>query len=342
MRIVHASNFSIKYKGANYYSIPYKLSHALTRLGHMVIDYADRDVANGNLLRIRELGKSRANKFLLDLCREVKPDLLLLGHCTIISPKTISAIKAAKPDMHIAHWNCDGLFVPENLARLRSLAPIVDATFVTTAGQSLQQIVQNGGRACFMPNPIDPSVETLKVFESNVPDDLVFLTGFNHYDHEKLEICDAIRTRLPDVKFDVRGLYGIPVVFGAEHFDVLSRAKMGLNVSKRNDVYLYSSDRMAHLMGCGLLTLVDKRTGFGDIFSDDELVLYADVDDLIAKIDLFRNNDAERIRIAKRGWQRAHEDFNSLKVAQWILDVTFQTESKHKYAWPTEIIEAPL
>ena len=113
--------------------------------------------------------------------------------------------------------------------------------------------------------------------------DLVFLTGFNSYDKEKLEICDAIKARLPDLKFDVRGLYGVPGVWGADVFDVMANARMGLNISKRNDVYLYSSDRMAQLMGLGILTLIDKRTRFDEIFGPDELVTYDGIDDLVAK-----------------------------------------------------------
>ena len=79
MKIVHASNFSLRDNGANYYAMPYKLSNGLTRLGHFVFNYSDRDVANANLFRIRELGAGRANKKLIGVCKEIRPDLLLLG-----------------------------------------------------------------------------------------------------------------------------------------------------------------------------------------------------------------------------------------------------------------------
>ena len=340
MKIVHASHFSIRDDGSNFYAIQYKLSSGLTRLGHFVFNYSDRDVANANPFRIRALGRGRANRKLIAACREIRPDFLLLGHCTIITPETVSAIRAAHPGIRIAHWNCDGLFVPENLARLQALAPLVDMSFVTTAGEDLRQVVSSGGRATFVPNPIDSAIENRRVFAQNdVANDLVFLTGFNSYDKEKLEICDAIRARLPDLKFDVRGLYGVPGVWGADVFDVMANAKMGLNISKRNDVYLYSSDRMAQLMGLGILTLTDKRTRFDEIFSADELVTYDGVDDLIAKLDHFRKHDDERKKIAENGWRRAHEIFSETVVAQWILDRTFDRPLSQTYVWPTEIIQ---
>lgn len=342
VKIVHASHFSIRDSGSNFYAIQYKLSNGLTRLGHLVFNYSDRDVANANPFRIRALGEGHANRKLIDICEQVKPDLLLLGHCAIIKPETVAAIRARHPAMRVAHWNCDGLFVEKNLARLRALAPFVDASLVTTAGEDLRKVIEPGGRVAFMPNPVDRSVETLRVFEkTDVANDLVFLTGFNSYDKEKLDICDAIRAKLPDLKFDVRGLYDLPGVYGAELFDVLANAKMGLNVSKRNDVYLYSSDRMAQLLGCGLLALVDKRTRFDEILGTDELVLYDGIDDLVAKIDHFRKHDDERKRIAERGWRRAHQIFNEQIVAQWILDVAFGNPPSEDYAWPTKIFERP-
>ena len=341
MKIVHASNFSLRDNGANYYAMPYKLSNGLTRRGHFVFNYSDRDVANANIFRIRELGVGRANEKLIGVCKEVRPDLLLLGHCTIIKPETVSAIRAAHPGIRIAHWNCDGLFVEKNLARLQALAPLVDMSFVTTAGEDLRQVVVNGGRATFMPNPLDKAIENLRVFERDAANDLVFLTGFNSYDKEKLEICDAVKARLPDLKFDVRGLYGVPGVWGADVFDVMANAKMGLNISKRNDVYLYSSDRMAQLMGLGILTLIDKRTRFDEIFGPDELVTYDGVDELIAKLNHFRKHDDERRTIAENGWRRAHEIFSETVVARSILDRTFDQPLSQTYAWPTEIIQKP-
>ena len=340
MKIVHASHFSIRDSGANFYAIQYKLGNGFARLGHFVFNYSDRDAADVNPLGIRSLGEGRANRKLIEICEQIRPDFLLLGHCAIIKPETIAAIRNAHRGIRIAHWNCDGLFVERNLARLRELAVAVDATFVTTAGDDLRQIIERGGRAAFMPNPVDASVETLRVFEkSDVANDLVFLTGFNKYDKEKLEICDAIRAGLPDLKFDVRGLYDVPGIYGAELFDVLGNARMGLNVSKRNDVYLYSSDRMAQLMGCGLLALVDRRTRFGEIFRNDELVVYGGIGDLIEKIDHFRNHDNERKAMAERGWRRAHEIFNERIVAQWILDVAFGNPPSQDYAWPTKVFE---
>lgn len=340
MRIVHCSNFSLRKNGSFFYGVPYKLSDGLTRLGHFVFDYPDRDVADGYFMGIRRLGVSRANTKLINVCQEVRPDMLLLGHCTIISPDTLNTIRKNIPAIKIAHWNCDAMFIPKNFERVSSLVPLVDATFVTTAGEDIRTLAKAGGRVAFMPNPVDPSIETLRVFEKNqVENDLVFLTGGGAFSEMRAQICEHIRARIPDLKFDVRGLFGHPNAYGARLFDALGNAKMGLNISARNDVRLYSSDRMAQLMGSGLLTFLDRRTGFGSLIRDDEAAFYEGEDELVEKLIHFRRNDSARRDTARRGWQRAHDIFNATKVAQWIVETAFRQAKSHEYAWPTEVLE---
>ena len=75
---------------------------------------------------------------------------------------------------------------------------------------------------------------------------------------------------------------------GAEYQRVFSNTAMGLNINRSNHDYLYSSDRMAHLMGNGALALMDERTGFGDLFGKDEIAFYKDEDELYKKIDYYR------------------------------------------------------
>ena len=338
MRIVHASNFSLRKNGPFFYGVPYKLTNGLTRLGHFVFNFCDRDVADSYFGGIRRLGVGYANRVLIDVCDKVRPDLLLLGHCSIISKATLREIRQLVPGIKLAHWNCDALFIPRNFDRLYSLASVVDATFVTTAGNQLQALAKSGGRVAFMPNPVDTSIEMLRVFEKDrVENDLVFVTGTSRYSSEKARLCEFVRKRIPDLKFDVRGLFGRPGVYGADFFDVLGNSKMAINVSARNDIPMYSSDRMAQLIGCGLLTFVDRRTGFDSIFRDNELVFYESRDDLIDKLVYFKNNDAKRREMAARGCRRAHEIFSETLVAQWIVEATLRLEPFRAYAWPTEI-----
>ncbi len=335
MRIVHAANFTVKWNGEHFYTIPYKLNNGFARLGHNVFRYCDRDVADSYFLGLRAFGQGHANTKLRLICEQVRPDLLLLGHCTLITPETIIAIRKSIPDLRIAHWNCDPLFVPQNLERLRQLAPLVDITLVTTAGADLEQVSQAGGRVTFMPNPLDKSIESVRAFDN--PDADIDLLFTANPDRSRTEICDAIRRGIPDLNFHFYGFGGAPNLYGAMAFDIAARSKMGLSLSRRNDVFLYSSHRMSLLMGCGLLTLIDRRTGFDTIFTPDELVFYEGLDELLDRIRHYKAHDDERRAVARRGWQKAHAIFSETLVAQWILDTAFATPPSRDYAWPTAI-----
>jgi len=335
MRVLHVSNFTVKWDGNHFYGIPYKLNNGLTRLGHHVFSLCDRDIADSYLLGLRRAGRGYANRKLLRVCEQVRPDLLLLGLCTLIRPETISSVRAVLPGLRIAHWNCDPLFDPPNLKRLKLLAPLVDATFVTTAGDTLKSIVESGGRVAFMPNPVDRSVESLRVFETaDLKTELVFM---GNPDRSRTAICDHIRSRLPELNFEIRGTSGMPGAYGADAFDLLGRSKMGLSLSRRNDVFLYSSDRMSMMMGCGLLTFLDRKTGFDSLFGEDEIAFYEDLDDLVTKIRRFAADEGQRIDIARRGWRKAHEIFSETLVAQWIIDATFGSPGTNSYVWPMQI-----
>ncbi len=59
---------------------------------------------------------------------------------------------------------------------------------------------------------------------------------------------------------------------------------MGLNYSRRNDVTLYSSDRIVQLTGNGLLTFSPRIPGFEKLYTEQEVVYFDDQFDLAKKI----------------------------------------------------------
>ncbi|HEY5048794.1 MAG TPA: glycosyltransferase [Rhizomicrobium sp.] len=341
MKIVHVSNFTTKRNGDNFYGVEYKLNNGLTRLGHNVFSVCDRDIAANYLFGIREAGKRSANRKLRLVCETLRPEFLLLGHASLIEPETVKAVRHACPGIRIAHWSCDSLsFDPRNMRLLKLLSSLVDTTFVTTAGETRAEVASGGGRVAYMPNPVDSSIETGRAFDAaDLENDLIFV---GKPDAERLAICKRIRSQIPRLKFDIRGMMGFPAVHGAELISLLGCSRMGLALSRPNDALLYSSDRMAQLMGNGVLTFVDARAGFDRLFKGDELVCYEDGDALIAKLRHFMTHDDERRATAHRGWQRAHASFSGTLVAKWIVESTFGLPPSQNYAWPMEVYGGSL
>ena len=108
---------------------------------------------------------------------------------------------------------------------------------------------------------------------------------------------------------------------------------MGLNFSRGRPIKYYSSDRLAQLMGNGLLTLIDEKTSYSDFFTKKEIVTYKNYNDLIEKINKYKKDDKERKLIAKNGKKKYLKYFNSTLVAKYILNKTMNLKNKDNFLW---------
>ena len=95
---------------------------------------------------------------------------------------------------------------------------------------------------------------------------------------------------------------------------------MALNLSRGKPTKHYSSNRIASLMGNGLLVFIDKKVSMGNFFNSNEIVSYNDIDDLADKIKFYKKNDKSRIKIAKKGKDRYFKLFNEVKISKYIID----------------------
>ena len=113
----------------------------------------------------------------------------------------------------------------------------------------------------------------------------------------------------------------------------LQKTKMALNLSQGKPTKYYSSDRIAQLMGNGILTFVDLRTKLKNFFSNDEVIFYKSIDDLSKKINFYKSNHKIRNKIAKNGKKKYLKHFNSTKIASFIIDKTMNFKIIKKYFW---------
>ena len=121
-------------------------------------------------------------------------------------------------------------------------------------------------------------------------------------------------------------------VWADNFINKISQSKMGLNLSQGKPIKYYSSDRLAQLMGNGLLVFVDKKTKLNDFFSNKEIITYKNINDLAKKIIKYSINNKLRRSIAKRGRNKYFKYFNSTVIAEYILNKSFGIRNK-KYFW---------
>jgi len=342
MRILHAGNFGTRAKGAALNSIAPKLSRGLVRAGHAVVDFADRDAMRAWGGRL--LGLAAANRALTRLALDVRPDLLLLGHADTIRADTVVSLRRAMPAMRVVQWNVDPLFDAGNMARLRDKLPVVDATLVSTAGEALAPLRRPGMRLGFFPNPVDFSVEIGAAHEEVQPVfDLFYACG-----HPRLpprHVCGqawdmeafvmALRDAVPGLRPMLAGLCSAPHLAGAPYQAALGACALGLNVSRRNDLLLYSSDRLAQMVGSGQVALVDRATGYDMLFSDRQMGFFGGFDELAALTRGLLADPARRMAMAAAGRARYHALFNETLVAHYLMEVAFDAHDPGRYEWPT-------
>ena len=109
---------------------------------------------------------------------------------------------------------------------------------------------------------------------------------------------------------------------------------MAINLSQGSSSKYYSSDRIAQLMGNGILTFIDKKTKINYFFKNNEAIFYNSIRDLSKKIIFYNKNTYLRKKIAKRGRDKYHKYFNNILVVKFMLSKCFKYLYKNKkFLW---------
>ena len=122
-------------------------------------------------------------------------------------------------------------------------------------------------------------------------------------------------------------------IWADQFLQKISNSYMGLNLSRGKPIKYYSSDRIAQLVGNGLLTFIHKDTCLNDFFSEKEIIFYNDIDDLSFKLNKYKKDKKIGKKIAALGKKKYLKNFNSEIVSDFILTKTFGLKNKSKYIW---------
>jgi hypothetical protein len=336
MRIVHAANLQLDKDGAHLWNQDQKIHHGLVRLGHFVYPFSINDRARMlSPTKSKTFGKGRANKALVETCKNVHPDLLVLGHAQYITAATLREIRKLLPQIRIALWYVDPLWDAEETEHLRERVEVLDAVFCSTGGPLLEALARPGCPAAFIPSAVDAGIECHRAFETpegEILHDLLFF-GRDKGEPGRRAFLTELKAALPDLRVGYYGCLDQPGIFGWEKEQVIRRSKMALNLSRRVDVPLYSSSRIAELMGNGILTLTPRGAGLEGLYAEDEIVYFDGVTDLAEKVRYFSEMAVERVAIARKGWERNQRDYSGTEVARFIVDLTMRDEGWRKASW---------
>ncbi len=340
MRILLVDNLMIRRWGNLRMGPGRKLACGAVRNDWRICEFSDRDMAR--LLApagIRAIGGMIANRKLVKTAKNFRPDAVILGHCDYITNETLSEIRKALPGAKIAHFNVDPLWQESTAAQMERRMESCDALFATTAGPVLRKWKTARNAVAFMPNPSDTSMEcednSLK--KSFARD--VFFAGNPRPSDPRMALVRELRERLAGrCRFDVFAMEGAPQIWGAEYERVLATTKMAPNINRREGDKWYSSDRMAHLMGYGILTFISDKGSYQDFFAPDrEAVYYSSAEELADKILFYMDRDPSRAAVAHAGREKYHAIFGGADVLRFMVETMFGDEYSRPYPWRSEV-----
>ena len=345
LRILHVTNFNERLDGRLFFNTGRRINNGFIRLGHSVLGFSDRDIVKYYKSYKDFTGATSLNDKLRKTCYNYKPDMIVMGHSDLINTQQLGELKSDYPNIKIAQWfldplNKDGPDYERNKKRILDKTEHIDTNFITTS-PSVLKFLPTTTRNYFIPNPVDSSLETLNNFSSNCNVDVFFALSHGVHrgilktgkDDDRNYFLKQLEKVTPNIKFDIYGLNKKQPIWADHYFKVISNSKMGLNLSRGKPIKYYSSDRIAQIIGNGLVTLIDEKTEYGDFFTKKEMVFYKNINDLSEQIIRISRDEKLRKALGKAGKDKYFKFFNSTLIADFIINKTFNLSKEKKYFW---------
>ncbi|MBD1142922.1 glycosyltransferase [Pelagibacterales bacterium SAG-MED35] len=314
-------------------SLGKKFTNGFVRNGHDVLEISDRDYLRNNKSFSLIPNKINFQNFLIDTFRNYNPDVLFFGHTKNISLDTLETIRSMNKNLIISQWNEDpvmnGLnYSKQNISNIKLYADYVDHNFITTHPSVIKNKINSNFHFFFV--PVDKNIERFDVYKLRPKNDLFYAMshGVNRSilkpgtEDDRIKFLDILIKKIPDIKYDFYGFLNKQPIWGNDFNDALINSKMALNLSRGRPTKYYSSNRIASIMGNGLLTFIDKNVGMSDFFNKEEIVFYSSINDLSDKIKFYSRNDKLRRIIAKKGKTKYFKLFNESKITKYMIDIS--------------------
>ena len=337
-KVLHISNFNEKNNHRLFnISIASKLTNGLIRNNCDVINFSYRSFTNRKLF-------SDLNKSILEISNNYRPDMILLGHNNILSRDALEKIKTSKTKISLwyeDHVAYKGPNWKNNLNLIEKNNDLIDSYFITTHPDVVKTKISKK-KLSFMPIPVDKNIETLDIYKNKHRyKDLFFALSHGvNYGSLRSSSRDERETfvkKLQDIgkniKFHFLGLNFEEPKWNFDFYREMMICKMSLNLSRGTPLKYATSNRLASYMGNGILTFIDKKTQYGNFFSNSEMCFYESISDLRDQILELKDNDHKINKIAKNGKEKYFKLFNNNIVANHILHKVLNFEKKFDYAW---------
>ena len=316
-------------------SLGKKFTNGFIRNGHDVLEISDRDYLRQNRSLFLQKDNSKFQDYLIKTFKNYNPDLIFFGHTKNIDRSTINEFKSLNKNIIISQWNEDPVmkslsYSKKNIKNILNYSDLVDHTFITSHPSVLKNQKYNIKNLHFFFVPVDKNIECFDVSKKKPLKDIFYAMshGVNRATLKKgkndsrIHFLNTLVNKISEINYDFYGFQNKEPIWGNDFYKALINSKMGLNLSRGLPAKYYSSNRIASLMGNGLLTFVDRKTQLNDIFTNNEIIFYDNIKDLSEKIKFYKKKDSLRQKIANNGKKKYFKYFNELKTTKYFIETS--------------------
>jgi len=297
------------------------------RLGHDVQRFSYRNIMLQfspikSQIFARRFFKKQVDSALAEQVKHYYPDIVMILGMKNLDRRTVDTLRIVAPKAifigrDTAAW-------PENDTERIAIAKKMDIVIATNAGEWLRFYKDAGVPRCaFIPCPCDPDIQHPCEVGEQDGADIIFAgkarepEGEN--DPDRYSILQKLST-MPNAR--LYGCFGNPRIEGIDYFQALSNAKIALSINAVNNVRLYHSDRLVECLACGAFVLAKRVPDSDLLFKDGTHLKYFNTpEEFFSLADCYLRNEQERKKIARAGMERAHSEFNCVKIAKHVLDL---------------------
>lgn len=314
-----------------------KLAKGLIRLGYdaRIFSYCDalRQLSpfKSKTLTSR-FYKSKVDRLLANQIKDYKPDIVYVSFARVLNAETIEIMR--KVAGNAVFIGGDGDPWPKLQGDRIETAKKLDILTATNDGQFLQDYRDAGVPLCvFMPNMCDPDIDCRYPVGAEWQTDILWTGKAKHHADSSETLRQEIVAKLVQHEnCTVYGSCGRPQIGGFDYLYAISGARIGVNVNAVNSVRLCHSDRLTHYLACGTFVLAKRVPDTDLLFKDGLHLKYFDtVDEFFDLADWYLAHEDERKKIADAGMKHVHENFNSQKIAGYILELV--EKGKYSAQW---------
>ena len=339
-KILHIANFDEKNDlRLSNINIATKISNGFIKDRFPTFNFSDRFFFQQNTF-------ADANERVLNIIKNLKPSLILLGHTNSLKIETLQNIKDKFPHIRVAFWyedsiNRKGPDYNKNKKFIEKYKNFVDQFFVTTDINNIETSIPKN-KLNFIPVPSSQLSENLNLqLTKNHEYDIFYAVshGVNRGVLKKSKIderylfLESLINKSPEISYNIFGFNDIQPIWGDNFVKEISRCRFGLNLSRGQPIKYYSSNRISTLMGNAMPTLIDEKVKYSDFFSDKEMIFYKDIEDLIDKVKFYKKYEKKRIQIGINGKKKYFKIFNNKIVADYIVSKTLGIRPSYSYVW---------